>query len=227
MAAALAIALGLPAPSSARTPATQDPATLAAAAQRYLRDQLAGVPGTVRITLDPINAERLPACDALLPQQPRPRPLRPRMSVGVRCAAPQAWTVCVQASVSVAGRYYVAARPIQAGRIIGPGDLEPRDADLATLSPTVLADASRIIGMQAASRITAGQPIRATALRSAQSVERGQNVSLLINGQGFTVSGEGQALENAAQGDRVQVRTASGQIVSGIVKQAGQVEIPL
>ena len=38
---------------------------------------------------------------------------------------------------------------------------------------------------------------------------------------------EGEALDNAAPGATVQVRTAGGQVVSGIVKNAGLVEIQL
>src|SRR5690606_40960877 len=49
--------------------------------------------------------DALPISSALRP--------RARMTVGVRCAAPQSWTLYVQATVSVPGQYYVAARPIQ------------------------------------------------------------------------------------------------------------------
>ncbi|SAI60651.1 flagella basal body P-ring formation protein [Bordetella ansorpii] len=226
-AAALAIALGGPSAARAQTVSTQDPAVLSATAQAYLRGQLADVPGKISITLDPVRAERLAACDALTPFISSPVRLRPRMSVGVRCTAPQTWTTYVQASVSVAGRYYVASRQINAGRVIGPADVQTRDADLATLSPGIITDAGHVIGMRAANRIATGQPIKAAVLRSAQAIERGQNVNIVISGKGFTVSGEGEALDNAAPGDRVQVRTASGQIVNGVVKNAGLVEIPL
>ncbi|WP_144641630.1 flagellar basal body P-ring formation chaperone FlgA [Bordetella genomosp. 13] len=223
----LAAALGLPASARAQAGATQDPAVLSATAQAYLRGQLADVPGTLDITLDPVRADRLPACTALTPFLSSPVRLRPRMSVGVRCAAPQTWTTYVQATVSVAGRYYVAARQINAGRVIGQADVEARDADLATLSPGIVTDASHVIGMRAGNRIAAGQPIKEAVLRSAQAIQRGQNVNIVISGKGFTVSGEGEALDNAAPGDRIQVRTTSGQIVSGIVRNAGLVEIPL
>ena len=46
-------------------------------------------------------------------------------------------------------------------------------------------------------------------------------------GNGFVVSSEGQALDNAAPGATVQVRTASGQVVTGVVRNAGLVEIQL
>lgn len=225
--AAALLAAGLGLPAGAKAGATQDPAVLGATAQAYLRGQLADLPGTVSITLDPLRTERLSACDKLTPFLSSPVRLRPRMSIGVRCSAPHTWTTYVQATVSVAGRYYVAVQPLSAGRLIASTDIEARDADLATLSPDIITDAERIVGMRAGSRIAAGQPIKGAALRNAQSIERGQNVNIVISGKGFTVSGEGQALDNAAPGDRVQVRTTSGQVVSGVARNAGLVEITL
>ena len=80
--------------------------------------------------------------------------------------------------------------------------------------------------MTAAYRITAGQPIKGAALRNAQSV-RGSNVRINAVGKGFMVSSEGQALDNAAPGATVQVRMPSGQVVSGVVRNAGLVEMHL
>ena len=82
--------------------------------------------------------------------------------------------------------------------------------------------------MTAAYRITAGQPIKGAALRNAQSVVRGSNVRINAVGKGFMVSSsEGQALDNAAPGATVQVRMPSGQVVSGVVRNAGLVEMHL
>jgi flagella basal body P-ring formation protein FlgA len=225
--AVLALALELAAPARAADPATQDPAALSAAAESYLRAQLATVPGTATVTMDPVRAERLPSCQSLSPFISTPMRLRSRMSVGVRCAAPQIWTTYLQATVSVAGQYYVAAQPIAAGRIIQPDDLTPRDADLVALPADVILDPGLAIGKRTSSRLAPGQTVRANSLRSAQSIERGRTVNLVVRGPGFTVTSEGEALGNAAPGDRVQVRTPSGQIVSGVVRPSGQVEISM
>jgi flagella basal body P-ring formation protein FlgA len=50
-------------------------------------------------------------------------------------------------------------------------------------------------------------------------------VHLIVQGRGFTVSSEGEALGKAAPGERLQVRTPSGQVVTGVVNAAGQVEV--
>ena len=124
-----------------------------------------------------------------------------------------------------AGQYYVASRTIAAGRLT-PADLAPRDATWSPC-PGAITDPDTVAGMTAAYRITAGQPIKGAALRNAQSVVRGSNVRINAVGKGFMVSSEGQALDNAAPGATVQVRMPSGQVVSGVVRNAGLVEMHL
>jgi len=225
---ALWAACALPHAAAAQAPtAPQDPAALASAVEAFLYDQLAAFPGKASVTLDPVRAEHLAACDDPAPYLSSPLRLRSRISVGVRCTAPHAWTTYVQANVSVAGQYYVAKRPIPAGRLITDEDVAPRDADLATLSRDVVVQRGRVVGMRADARISAGQPIKGSALRSAQSVERGQNVTIVAVGKGFVVTSEGEVLADAGPGDRVQVRTASGQIVNAVVESANRVKISL
>ncbi|RII99490.1 flagellar basal body P-ring formation protein FlgA [Achromobacter sp. K91] len=207
--------------------AVQAPEAIALAAQTYLLDQLAGLPGQPSIAIDPPRAERLAPCDAMSPFMPSGMKLRSRMTVGVRCNAPKPWTAYVQATVSVPGHYYVAARMIAAGQALTPDDLAPRDGDLVSLPPGAITDPQTVVGMSAVHRINAGQAVRGSGLRSAQSVVRGANVRINARGKGFVVSSEGQALDNAAPGATVQVRTAGGQVVSGVVRNAGLVEIQL
>ncbi len=222
-----ALLLATAAGARAQEAATQAPEAIVIAAQTYLQEQLASLPGEPAIAIDPPRTDRLAPCQALSPFLPSGMKLRSRMTVGVRCNAPKPWTAYVQATVSVAGHYYVAARMIAAGQALGPADLDAREGDLVTLPPGAITDPQAVAGMTAAFRINAGQPIRSSSLRSAQSVVRGSNVRINARGNGFTVSSEGQAMDNAAPGAVVQVRTAGGQVVSGIVRSATLVEIQL
>ncbi|AUA57541.1 flagellar basal body P-ring biosynthesis protein FlgA [Achromobacter spanius] len=211
----------------AQAVASQPPGAIASVAQDYLLDQLAGLPGQPAVTVDPPRVEHLTPCDAMAPFMPSGMRLRSRMTVGVRCNAPKPWTTYVQATVSVPGYYYVASRLIAAGQALTPDDLSPRDGDLVSLPPGAITDPQMVEGMTAAYRINAGQPVRSSSLRNAQTVLRGSNVRINARGNGFVVSSEGEALDNAAPGARVQVRTANGQVVSGVVRNAGLVEIQL
>ncbi|WP_241116885.1 flagellar basal body P-ring formation chaperone FlgA [Achromobacter xylosoxidans] len=222
-----ALLLAPVASARAQEAAVQAPEAITIAARAYLLEQLAGLPGEPSVAIDPPRAERLAPCDALSPFMPSGMKLRSRMTVGVRCNGPKAWTTYVQATVSVPGHYYVASRMIAAGQALTPADLAPRDGDLVALPPGVITNPQTVVGMTAAYRINAGQPVKGAALRNAQSVVRGSNVRINARGKGFVVSSEGQALDNAAPGATVQVRTASGQVVSGVVRNAGLVEIQL
>ncbi|CAB3724547.1 flagellar basal body P-ring formation chaperone FlgA [Achromobacter piechaudii] len=223
----LALALAGSATALAQDAASQPSEAIVSTAHDYLVEQLAALPGQPSVTIDPPRVERLAPCDAMSPFMPSGMKLRSRMTVGVRCNAPKPWTTYVQATVSVPGYYYVASRMISAGQALTPDDLAPRDGDLVSLPPGAITDPQAVVGMSAAFRINAGQPVRSSSLRNAQSVMRGANVRINARGNGFVVSSEGQALDNAAPGAVVQVRTASGQVVSGVVRNAGLVEIQL
>jgi flagella basal body P-ring formation protein FlgA len=62
-------------------------------------------------------------------------------------------------------------------------------------------------------------------LRQQPSVQQGQNVRLVSRGPGFQVSAEGRALNTAADGQVAQVRTSTGQTISGIARTGGVVEV--
>jgi flagella basal body P-ring formation protein FlgA len=205
----------------------QDPTAVQQVAEDYLRQQLSVLPGQPAIQVDEVRTDRLPACDALSGFMNGPVRPRARMSVGIRCAAPHPWNLYVQATVSLPGQYYVAGRPINAGETLQLSDLAPRDGDLINLPPGAITDPQTVIGMTAGNRIGMGQPIRAATLRSAGSVKRGQTVRINARGPGFVVSSEGQVLNNASPGSSVEVKTSSGQIVSGILQPQGTVEVPL
>lgn len=208
--------------------AAQDPAALVAAAEALLREQLAPLGGQPSISVEaPERARELPACEAPAAFLTGGTRLRPRLTVGVRCAAPEAWTTYLQAAVSVQGNYYVAARSIRPGHPIGPEDIEARQGELISLASGTAVDPASVIGRIATQRIAAGQPVRMRALRSADAIQRGRVVRILAKGPGFVVSGEGEAMGNAGPGASIRVRTANGQVVSGIVQDAYTVEVPL
>jgi len=186
-------------------------------AEAFVRDQASVFPGQARVTVTPPQLARLPGChqsDIFLPSNGR---LRPRMTVGLRCLAPQPWVSYTQVELSVEGQYYVANHSLDAGTIIGPRDISPREGDLLRLAPGTLYELERLIGSITTQRIGTGSPIRERALRSPDSIARGQAVRLQARGVGFVASSDGTALQGGEPGTQIQVRAASGQTVSGTV----------
>lgn len=208
-------------------PGQQDGEAVRRAATAFLQQQSAGLPGHVNITVSPVFPHGLAACEALEPFLPTGARSWGHTTIGVRCIGDHPWTLYVQARVAVDVTYYTAARPIGPGETLSVADLLPRTGDLASLPQTVITDASQALGAVSLARISAGLPLRTDMLRSAASVVIGQTVKLVANGESFSISTEGSVLNNAAPGQRVQVRTSSGQIVTGVVKDAGTVEVQI
>ena len=208
--------------------ATSPSAPLAGSArpviEQFLLGQTAALPGQVAITIDMPMSGALPPCDAPEPFLPSGARLWGRLSVGVRCNTNPQWTRYVPAYITVTGTYYVAARTINAGQPLTPGDAEVREGDLTTLPAGVIVDLAQLNGVTASNRIASGAPLRRELLRAAVVVLQGQNIKVVTQGAGFVVSTEGKAMTNAAAGTIVQVKIQGGHLLSGVVRQDGIVE---
>lgn len=148
-----------------------------------------------------------------------------RTNVGVRCQLEGGWTIYVPVQVKVIGDYLVTARALARGHVIGADDVLARKGDLAELPAGVMTESAQAIGKTLSLSLQSGQLLRSDSLRAAFVVQQGQNVKVVSKGAGFQVATDGRALNNAADGQVVQVRTASGQTVSGIARAGGVVEV--
>src|SRR3546814_15530733 len=90
-----------------------------------------------------------------------------------------------------------------------------REGDILRLASGVVFVPSQAVCYSASQRISAGTPIKSRALRDPDSIQRGQAVRTEARGTGFVATGEGQALQSRATGTQIQVRSRSGQNVSG------------
>nr|UKE84345.1 flagellar basal body P-ring formation chaperone FlgA [Pectobacterium sp. PL152] len=96
---------------------------------------------------------------------------------------------------------------------------DKRQARFITVAPYT--DVTRRTGRSPLRDLTPGQVITASMIRRAWVVKAGQSVQIIAQGEGFTINGEGKAMNNAAAGQAVRVRTANGQIISGITNEDG------
>jgi flagella basal body P-ring formation protein FlgA len=206
---------------------TQDGEAIRRAALAYLQQQSAGLPGKIDISVATVFPRGLAACTTLEPFLPTGARVWGRTTVGVRCAGERPWTLYLQAKVSIHATYFLASRAIAPGELLSAADLVARDGDLTMLPQAVITDPSQAVGSVALMRVSAGLPLRRDMLRSAEAVSIGQSVKVVAQGAGFAISAEGSALNNASPGQPVRVKTANGQIIQGIVKDAGTVEIQL
>ena len=135
------------------------------------------------------------------------------------------WNTRVQANLNIQGYYYVANHTIQPGHTLSLNDLTGREGDLLSVARGVVFDPSQAVGYVAKYRISAGGVIKSSALRDPDSIARGQQVRTEARGVGFVATGEGKALEGGAPGAQIQVKSSSGQIVSGTVLNSNTVQV--
>ena len=192
----------------------------------YLRIQTQGLPGKVTYSIGQLDPRtQLSPCQAFEPFLPHGSKLWGKSTVGIRCLGPSTWTIYIPVQVNVTGEYLVSARTMPAGYVIGPADIVVRNGDLGKLPANVLTDKSHAIGKTVKNGFAAGQPLRNDQLTAPWAVQQGQNVITRSSGPGFSVSSEGKALNNAIEGQLVQVRTNNGQTVSGIARTGGIVDV--
>ncbi|WP_144162251.1 flagellar basal body P-ring formation chaperone FlgA, partial [Paraburkholderia sp. BCC1885] len=205
----------------------EDGELIHAAALDYLKQQVNGLPGKVELSVAAAFPRGLAACATLQPFMPNGARLWGRTTVAVRCTSGHPWTVWLQAKVSVHATYYVATRGMMPGEVITEADMAGRDGDLTMLPTTIITDPSQAIGSVTLMRVGAGLPLRQDMLKNAASVTAGTMVRVVAEGNGFSISSEGSALANATPGQPVKVRTSTGQILMGIVKDSSTVQIQM
>ncbi len=223
------------APPMSAQPATtiQGPNAIQMQIQQQLQSQLdilggtndAGAPrASVEVgPVDPRIANQ--PCDQIDLMLPAANRLRGRIQVGVRCRSPHAWAAWVPATIQITGTYYVAAHQLAPGKTLDMGDLEARTGDLSALPPSVVQQPADVVGRVLVTSVAPNQPLRAESLRLPIAVQAGQTVKLVADGGGFQVTSDGRALNQAAIGQVAQVRTANGNVISGIAQSVGVVAV--
>ena len=230
MAGLLLVANALPATALAQAPAaaTAAPATapdpalarLAAIARTTAAEAL-GRPVDQVAVRAPDPRLRPPDCPAGYTGRATPgTQATGRVTVEVRCLAP-AWRVFLPAVLEAREAVWVAARPVPARTALTAADLQRTERQFSALPPTYLrADVAgdSPVGWRTVRPLAPGDVLGPGNLRPALAVRRGQQVQLVASNGGFSVSAQGEALADAAIGDRVKVRNLSSRReVEGVV----------
>ena len=204
----------------------QDHGALRQTIERFLSTQASGLPGQVSVSvgaIDPrLNLAACPAPEAFLPNGSK---AWGRTTVGVRCSAPTPWKIFVASTVRVQGEYVAAAVPLAQGHVIQPADITKIKGDLTALPAGIITDPALVVGYTVLRSLALGAPLRSDVLRGQKVVQQGQSVRIVSTGPGFKASTEGKALSNATEGQAAQARTSNGQVISGIAKIGGIIEV--
>lgn len=202
-----------------------DSALIRRAVDEFLLTQIKGLPGKATYTIGNVDANRLAGTcegfDVSMGNGARPWG---KTQVVVSCRG-GTWKLWVPVQIHVVAEYLVIARPINAGQKLTDADVRGQLGELSDLPNGVLMDKEQAVGRAAVASLAAGRPLRADMVRQPTVVQQGQSVKIVGTGNGFQVTNEGRALANAVVGQVTQVRLNSGQILSGVVRADGSVEI--
>lgn len=204
----------------------QDLSILKQKMEAFLLEQSAGYTGEVKVSAGAIDPNlKLAACfqpEVFLPPGSR---AWGKTSVGIQCHAPAKWKIYAQANISIKAQYLVTSHPLPQGHTVTDRDLAFAEGDLTRLPAGVFTEASQILGQKVRSPMMAGSVFKQNMLKQALAVQQGQTVLLTTAGVGFTINAEGKALKNANLGQIVPVKVRSGQVVSGVARADGKVEV--
>ncbi|HEU0189159.1 MAG TPA: flagellar basal body P-ring formation chaperone FlgA [Gallionella sp.] len=222
---------------SAPSTATQDHTQIRNAVASFVQQQTAALPGKVSYQIDEIDRRIvLPKCAELEAFLPAGSQLIGKTSVGVRCNQPlrkeeannrsahtNGWSIFVPVQIRLNLNLLTSAHQLPPGHTLQEQDLASQSTE--TSQPGGFTDPKQVLGKVLRYGIAAGQVLREDMLRQPYSVMQGQIVQLAVQGNGFSIRSEGVALNNASEGQTVQIRVGSGRVISGVARAGGVVEI--
>lgn len=204
--------------------AAQDHTQIINVVATFVQQQTAALPGKVSYKINEIDQRiALPECARLEVFLPTGSQLIGKTAIGVRCNEANGWSIFVPVQIKVSINLLVSARQLPLGHTLQKGDIASQTMETSRTGG--LTDPERAIGKVLRYGIATGQILREDMLRLPYSITQGQVVQLAVQGSGFSVRNEGVALNNASEGQTVQIRLHSGRVISGIAEAGGVVKI--
>ncbi|AFJ02603.1 Flagellar basal-body P-ring formation protein FlgA [Methylophaga frappieri] len=170
---------------------------------------------------------RLQRCDSDLETFTNNDQLRSgKLTVGVRCHQPVAWTVYVPATIEVMRAVAVTTRPLSADHIMTADDVKLANQNILTMRSGYSTDMQSLIGQQLKSPLAMGAVLSKRQFKPQHLVQKGQLITLVSAVGNMEVRVKGEAMADAEMGQRVRVKnTRSERIVEGVVDAAGVVRV--
>lgn len=208
--------------ASPTTGETQDHAQIKATVAAFVKQQSASLPGKTTASISDIDRRIvLPACDKLEAFLPSGSQFMGKISVGVRCLEENGWSIFIPVQIQISVKLLVSTRQLPPGHTLQAADITTQTGEISRAGG--LSDPERALGKVLRYGIGAGQVLRENMLRLPYSVTQGQTIQIATQGSGFSIRSEGVALNNASEGQNVQVRVSASRVISGIAGAAGVV----
>jgi len=116
----------------------------------------------------------------------------------------------------------IARRNLMRGELLDPAALEVVELDARALPADHLSSPQGLEQGEMTGLVRAGEPLRASMVKPALMVRKGQSVLLSVARSGIEINVQVEALEDARLGDQVKLRNPdSGKALAGMVTGRG------
>jgi flagella basal body P-ring formation protein FlgA len=147
------------------------------------------------------------------------------MSISVRCPA-AGWSVYVPIQLRIETEVVVLKVPVGRGSRLTTAQMALETRDVTAMQSGYIRRIEEAAEFIARRSLPAGTILGPQVVELPPLVERGQRVRLIADSAGFAVEAEGEALGEAARGQRVKARNLRTKaIVEGWVDDDGNVRI--
>ncbi len=207
---------------------TQSIDDVRAAAEEFVRSRLPASPAKQFVTAAKLDPRlRVGQCDQPLQTfEQSSTNLGERVTVGVRCAAANPWTLYVPVSVEVEIPVLVLRRSLARRARVAMIDVEPQTRRVPGTAATFLQDTASLQGHRLKRSLPAGTALTVDMLVPDLVVRRGQQVTLIAASGPVEIRAQGHALTEGGVADRVRVQnTSSLKVVEGVVDSDGTVRV--
>lgn len=153
---------------------------------------------------------------------------QPHTTLELACNDTNPWKLFVSAHVEIFGMIVVAANPIARGQILQLSDLMLSEAQVNQHRADIVTNSKQVEGMIAKRSIAAGQAINSRLLRAPELVDRGDEVTIIAQGETIAIRTTGTALSSGSLGQQIQVKNSrSERVIKARVIDRGQVAVTL
>ena len=192
----------------------------------YLERATGELAGRVEIDVGQVDSRvPLAPCARIEPALP-PYPRLPgRVLLQVRCLEGANWIAQLPVQIRLFIPAMVAAQPIAANQAISRGDLILQEVEVTRDGGSPVRTFEQIEGRAATRALAAGIPLRQEWLRPLPVILAGDMVRVSLNGRGFSLSTDAQALTQASDGQTVRLKTESGRVLTAIARPGRVAEI--
>ncbi|MEW6482726.1 MAG: flagellar basal body P-ring formation chaperone FlgA [bacterium] len=120
---------------------------------------------------------------------------------------------------------FVAAKPLNTKDIITEDMIKKEEREITSISGYITEN-EKIVGKEVGRRIQEGGIILSHYIKEPPLIHFGDIVSLLKNGNGFSIKTKGMAISTGYKGKEISIRNlASNKIIKGFVVEKGTVEV--